>query len=344
MPILCADLPAATPFLLAEAQQAGQSSIRAPPAKEPAAALAGAATCKAPKRAKRAKAPEAAATSLVPKSFGAPSEAASSQQETASGCAEKPTEAVQATPAVACAASAAAKADALPLTNGGSAASTGAMSAGVARSKAQPSAAATIMHIGTTVQPTAAAYSGAPAGQPRAAPAAHPPQSTAQAASKAAQTPVADQPVSQQGVPGPAPAGAASLQLEQPAGAAGKQIASAVGPVPHGPSEAKRPAGAGLHSVSLPAATAPAEANVSKAAQEVQASKLAPASQEVGRNTPASSPGKLHQPTVPAKTGVVSAPADSIHQQVQDVTRLGPDCDPESSPTLITDVKVRRIC
>ncbi|KAL0050832.1 hypothetical protein WJX82_008034 [Trebouxia sp. C0006] len=136
------DLPAATPFLLAEAQQAGQSSIRAPAAKEPLPpAAASAATGKAPKRAKRTKAPEAAATGLAPKSSDAPSEAAGSQQE-------------------------------------------------------------------------------------------------------------------------------------------------------------------------------------------------------VGRNISPSSPGKMHQPTVPAETGIVSAPADSMSHQVQDVARLGPDFDPESSPTLVADVKV----
>lgn len=349
---MCADVPAATPFLSAEAQQVGQSSIKAPAAKEPlpAAASAAAAAGKAPKRAKRAKAPEAVVTSLAPKSFEAPSEAAGSQQETASGS-TKPTEAVRATPAVA---SAAAKADSLPLSNGVSAASKGAVSAGAAGSKAQPSAAATTcvagskaqpaaaantIAVGTTVQPAAAADTCASAGQPPAAPALL----SAQAASKAAEISAAGPPVLQQGAPGPAPAGAASFQLEQPAGTAGKQIAPAAGPVLHGPGEADRPAGAGLPSADLLAAAAPAEASASKAAQQ-EGSKSASTAQEVDKITAASSPGKPQQPTVPAKTGVVSVPADSVHQQVQDVARLGTDFDPESSPTSVTDVKVRRIC
>ena len=365
---LCADLPSAKPLLLAEAQQAGQSSIRAP-----AAASAGAAaTGKAPKRAKRAKAPEAAATSLAPKCFDAPSEAAGSQQETATGRAEKPVEAVEAMPAVASAASAAATADKLPYSNGGSAASKGATSAGAAGSKAKPSAAADTVVAGSktklaaaadtipidaTAELAAAADTGAPAGQPPAAPAASSSLLSAQAASKAAQTSAADQHVLQQGTPGPAPAVAASCQLEQPAGAAGKQIVSPAGPVPHGPGEPDRPAGAAPHgpgepdrptgaallSSNLPAATAPAEANVSKAAQQ-EGSKLASTSQEVGEITPASPPGKAHQPTIPAKTGVVSASADSVYQQVQDVTRPDTNFDPESSPTLVADVKVIRNC
>ncbi len=354
---LCADLPAATPFLSAEAQQVGQSGLKAPAAKEhlPRAAASAAATGKAPKRAKRAKAPEAAATSLAPKSSNTPFEAAGSQQETAFGRAEKPAEAVQPTPAVA---SAAATADALPHSNEGSAASKGAMSAGAAGSQAKPSAAANTIAVGTTDQSAAAAAdTDVSAGQPPAAPAASSSLLSAQTASKAAQTSAAGQPVWQQGAPGRAPAGAASSQLEQPAGAAGKQIASAAGAVPdgpgeadrpawailYGPGEADRPAGAALLSINHPAATTPAEANGSKAAQQ-KGSKLASISQEVGRNTPASSPGKPHQPTVPAKTGVAPAPANSVHQQVQDVAKLGTEFDPQSSPTLLTDVKVRRFC
>ena len=248
---------------------------------------------------------------------------------------------MQATPAVA---SAAAKADALPHSNGGSAASKGAVSAGAAGSKAQPSAAANTVAVGTTDQAAAAAAdTSASAGEPPAAPAASSTLLSAQAASKAAQNSAAGQPVLQHGAPGSAPAGAASSQLEQPAGAPGKRTASAAGAIPYGPGEFDRPAGAALLSSNLPAATAPAEANASKAAQQ-EGSKPASTSQEVGRNISPSSPGKMHQPTVPAETGIVSAPADSMNHQVQDVARLGPDFDPESSPTLVADVKVRCIC
>ena len=339
LPIVCADLPAATPFLSAEAQQAGQSSLRAPAAKEPlpAAASAGAVTGKAPKRAKRAKAPEAAATGPAPKSFGAPSEAPGSQHETASGSAEKPAEAVQATPAVA---SSAAQADALPHSNGGPAASKGGVAAGAAGSKTQPSAAANTVAIASEDQAAAAAAdTSASAGNPPLSTAASSTLLSAQAASRFAQTSAFGQAVLQQGAPGHGSAVAASFQLEQPAG---KQIASAAGAVPHGPGEADQPVGTALPSIEFPAATAPAEANVGKAAEQ-EGSKLASASQEGGRNTPASSPGKMHQPTVPAET-IVSAPADSMNHQVQDVARLGPNFDAESSPTLGTDTKVRHIC